>query len=106
MYFEENQVSVLNGELTEYEFKNSSGRKFKNRFCRKCGTTVFWEVEIRKGLIGVAGGTFDPPTFWFEAGFEVFCRSKAPFLETTIADKKETTDYYEPIIPDNEALTG
>ena len=106
VYFEENQVSVLNGELTEYEFKNSSGRKFKNRFCRTCGTTVFWEVEIRKGLIGIAGGTFDPPTFWFEAGFEVFCRSKAPFIETNIADKKETTDYYEPIIADNEALTG
>jgi len=63
-------------------------------------------VEVRKGLIGIAGGTFDPPTFWFEAGFEVFCRSKAPFFETTIAEKKETTDYYKPIIPDNGALTG
>ena len=106
VYFEENQISLINGKLTEYNFKNSSGRSFKNKFCKICGTTVFWEVELRKGLIGVGGGTFDPPTFWYEAGFEVFCRSKAPFVETRISEKHETTEYYKPIAPDNTSLTG
>ena len=59
VYFEENQINLINGELTEYNFTNSSGRSFKNKFCKTCGTTVLWEVELRKGLIGVGGGTFD-----------------------------------------------
>jgi len=104
VYFKENQINLINGELTEYNFTNSSGRSFKNKFCKTCGTTVLWEVELRKGLIGVGGGTFDPPTFWYEAGFEVFCRSKAPFVETSISEKHETTDYYKPIAPNNTSL--
>ena len=106
VYFEENQVNIIKGDLTEYNFNNSSGRNFKNKFCKTCGTTVLWQVEIRKGLLGIAGGTFDPPTFWFKASFEVFCRSKAPFIETNILEKHETTEYYEPIEADNHALTG
>ena len=38
VYFEESQVTILRGELTEYSFTNSSGRYFRNRFCKKCGT--------------------------------------------------------------------
>ena len=106
VYFEESQVNIIKGDLTEYNFNNSSGRNFKNKFCKTCGTTVLWQVEIRKGLLGIAGGTFDPPTFWFKADFEVFCRSKAPFIETNILEKHETTEYYEPIEADNHALTG
>ena len=106
VYFKENQINLINGELTEYNFTNSSGRSFKNKFCKTCGTTVLWEVELRKGLIGVGGGTFDPPTFWYEAGFEVFCRSKAPFVETSISEKHETTEYYKPIAPNNTSLKG
>ena len=106
VYFEKNRVKILNGELKRYNFKNSSGRSFENRFCKKCGTTVFWTVELRQGLIGIAGGTFDPPTFWFDTEFEVFCRTKAPFVETNINDKHETTDYYKPLIIESDALSG
>jgi hypothetical protein len=39
------------------------GRKLRNHFCPTCGTTVFWEADLRPELIGVAVGAFRESDF-------------------------------------------
>ena len=39
------------------------GRKVRMHFCPTCGTTVFWEIDLRPDLIGVAVGTFHDANF-------------------------------------------
>lgn len=62
VYFMKENVVKTQGELNEYEFTTESGRSFKQEFCPKCATTLFWTLEVSKGLTGVAGGSFDPPS--------------------------------------------
>ena len=57
-------------------------------------------------LTGVAGGSFDPPTFWYEIKREVFTRTAAPFLRTDIPDTSDTSTSYAPVQPDPSALNG
>ena len=50
------------------------------KFCAKCGTTVYYHLEVWGDLIGIDGGTLDPPTFFFDIAGEVFTKSKAHFV--------------------------
>lgn len=108
VYFERDKVTRLSGELKEYGFTTESGRRFTTEFCTHCGTSVFWTLELSDGLIGVAGGTYDPPTFWFPMGREVFCRSKAAFVHLDVAERFETTSTYAPTgdAADEDRLSG
>jgi hypothetical protein len=56
--------------------------------------------------VGVGGGTFDPPTFWYEVEREVFCRSKADFIHTDIKDKFVSAPTYQPIKDEAVHLKG
>jgi len=96
VYFAENSVELLSGELRDYAFETESGRNFTTRFCTGCGTTVMWTLGIFENFIGIAGGTFDPPTFWYDVKREVFTRSRAPFVCTRIEDSAETSSSYAP----------
>lgn len=97
VYFPAEAVELLSGELKDYGFTTESGRSFGTRFCTTCGTSVFWKVGAMPEYTGVAGGTFDPPTFWYEVKREVFTRSRAPFVHTDIADSSETSSSYAPL---------
>ena len=57
------------------------------------------------GMIAIAVGTFDPPTFWFKVTREIFCRSKAGFIENDIENKFETSSSYKPIHKDETRKT-
>ncbi|MAM61554.1 GFA family protein [Maritimibacter sp. UBA3975] len=91
VYFDADQVEILSGDLKDYSFTTDGGRRFTTRFCKTCGTSVFWTLELFDDAIAVAGGTFDPPTFWFDVGREIFTRSKAPFVHLDVAESDETT---------------
>jgi len=106
VYFAKAQLTVLQGEMRDYHFETESGRGFTNQFCVTCGTTLFWHLEMTPELVGVAGGTFDPPTFWFEVKREIFTRSAAPFVHTDLTDRFETTASYRPVKIDGAALQG
>lgn len=57
------------GDPAEYVRTADSGRWARHRFCRDCGTTVWWTMERDPGLVVVAGGSFaDPglPAPWAE----------------------------------------
>ena len=57
-------------------------------------------------MMGIGGGTFDPPAFWYEIEREVFCRSKAEFIDTNINDQFDTGPVYEPKIDEEVRLKG
>ena len=107
VYFEDSQIQITSGELKDYSFLNNAKRQFHNRFCPNCGTTVFWSIEMRPGWTGIAVGTFDSPSFWFETdeAVQIFTRSKAPFVDVSFSDSHETAAYYSPIQSDRPGLS-
>jgi hypothetical protein len=51
------------GPSKVYVRDGQEGRKVHMHFCPNCGTTVYWEADIRPGAIGVALGAFADPAF-------------------------------------------
>jgi len=96
VYFSIKDLKLLSGDLLEFNFKTEMDRAWKNEFCGNCGTTLFMHLEAWPGDVGIAGGTFDPPTFWYKLSGEVFRRSKAHFIGEIEAPRKmETWFNYE-----------
>lgn len=104
-YFAAWKVQVT-GKAQDYRFTTESGRAFTTHFCPSCGTNVLWSLEMSPDLIGIAAGTFDPPTFWFPITREIFTRSAAPFIHTDLPEKSETTASYAPKAADPAHLRG
>lgn len=106
-YFVSSEVKLLEGSLTDYSFTSESGTGWTTKFCSKCATTLFVELEKRPGLTGVSYATFDPPTFHFPITREVFTRSKAHFVgELEASEHHETIAGYEPTIEEDSRLAG
>lgn len=105
-YFNSDQVEIISGSVKTYPFETESGRNFTTQFCPTCGTNVLWTLDMFEGLIGVAAGTFDPPTFWFDVDREVFTRTRAPFVHLDVAHHFETSSSYNPVCEDPIARRG
>lgn len=106
VYFDDEQVSITQGVLAEYSYQTESGGTATNRFCPKCGTTLFEKISMRPDKTSITGGTFDPPTFWYDITREVFCRTKAPFVSNAVAEKHLTFPAHEKRHVDRDALAG
>jgi hypothetical protein len=75
VYFRADDVEITRGELKTYEHRSDeSGRWLKMQFCPKCGTTVTWLLELFPEGRGVAGGTFDDPS-WLRIERHTWTRS-------------------------------
>ena len=75
VYLAEENVKINDGKLETFEFHSSeSGRWLRNRFCTVCGATVCWTLELRPGLVGIAGGTYDNPD-WFKIQAHIWTES-------------------------------
>ena len=59
-----------------------------------------------KDLIGAAGGTYDPPSFWFDIQREIFKRTKADFVSINCPENHETSPAYKPKTKDEVRLDG
>ena len=81
VYFDKADVVFLQGERATYRLVSDAGRWLETEFCPTCGTTVCWTMEFRLDYQGIAGGTFDPPTFWYDLERFVFARSKPDWLK-------------------------
>jgi hypothetical protein len=84
VYFDKQQVEFTQGELKSYRFVSDAGRWIESQFCATCGSTVTWTLEFLPDFRGIAGGSFDQPTFWYDLQRFVFARSKPAWL--TIPD--------------------
>ena len=59
-YFRKDIVTVR-GSRESWARKADSGRQLENSFCPRCGTTLFWTLEMRPDHVGVPVGGFDTP---------------------------------------------
>jgi hypothetical protein len=69
------QVST-SGQHATYRKPGEEGRWADFHFCPSCGTTVFYEISARPGMISVPAGGFADPGFP-EPQFEVFDERRA-----------------------------
>lgn len=91
VFFKAGKVERLSGKMKDCSLVTESGRDFTTHFCPDCGTNVMWTLGVFPGLRAVAGGAFDPPTFWYDVTQKVFARSRAPFVTLCRADGFETS---------------
>lgn len=106
IYFPKTKIYLMSGKVKSFEFQTESDHKFITEFCGNCGTTVFLKPQLAGDNVGIAGGTFDPPTFWATPSVEVFTRSKANFFQTKIAKSYETTKFHRPVKLDDRTKKG
>ena len=73
------------GPAASFTRPGQSGGGFTQHFCPTCGTSLYWEAELRPGLIGIAVGAFVDSSFpaptrsvweehkhrWVELGAEI-----------------------------------
>jgi len=108
VYFKTDQVTFNDANLDTFSYETESGNKAVTSRCSNCGTTVSWRISIDafKDFVGIAGGTFDPPTFWYDIKREVFIRSKADFCQITSPEAYQDSPIYQPIRRDSGHLQG
>ena len=106
VYFAQDQVQLGDGAVKTHELTTASGRAFDTRFCTECGTTVWWTIGTRPNSIGISGGTFDPPSFWYAIDREVFTRSRAAFISIKSPEQSETHSAFDPVYHDSARLIG
>ncbi len=55
-YFPDQQILEKSGETRSYKIPGNNPQI--RHFCSRCGSTLFWSVDIMGELTGVAGGCF------------------------------------------------
>jgi hypothetical protein len=108
IYFPTTMINIISGGFDKYCYETSSGGQVEVDRCKTCGTSLFWELKLEtlKGLKGTAGGSYDPPTFWYKIEHEVFARSKAKFC-TIDAPVSYTTSFATlPVKQEEPRLVG
>jgi hypothetical protein len=55
--FDRERVSS-EGFFKRFQRSSDAGRRMDFAFCPECGSTVFWDIELRPESIGVAVGAF------------------------------------------------
>ena len=106
VYFIKDNLVIESGNLKKYPFTTESGNTFETSFCTNCGTSMFWTLSHMPDLMGAAGGTYDPPTFWFDIHREIFKRTKPEYVSINCPENHETSPTYNPKTDDPPRLSG
>lgn len=61
-YYPKAQIAASGASKT-FVRNGQEGRKLRIHFCPDCGTSVWWEADMRPDFIGVAVGAFGDPQF-------------------------------------------
>ena len=59
-YFDRECIQI-EGPTKSYEREGQEGRKIRHHFCPECGTTVFWDFDLRPERCGIAAALFEQP---------------------------------------------
>ena len=62
-YFLRASALSIDGKYKGHSRTTGTGRNFTTNFCPECGTSVFWELEMRPEHVGIAVGCFADPQF-------------------------------------------
>jgi len=106
VYFKKEKLIIESGDLKKYSFTTENGNTFETNFCTNCGTSMFWTLSHMKDLTGAAGGTYDPPTFWFDIDRVLFKRTKPEYVSINCSENHETHPLYKPTKKDPPRLSG
>jgi hypothetical protein len=60
--FRADQVRTA-GKVSIYTSLGDEGRWGRHSFCPNCGSTAFYEIEVRPGMVSVPAGNFADPEF-------------------------------------------
>ena len=69
----------VGGEYRTWQRHSDEGRWARFHFCPTCGTTVWYEIEVRPGMISIPTGTFADPDFP-APNVEVYENRRCPWL--------------------------
>ncbi|MBI1238533.1 MAG: aldehyde-activating protein [Alphaproteobacteria bacterium] len=61
-YYPKEAVAIT-GSTNRFTRPTASGGEFRQNFCPRCGTTLFWNADNNPDLIGIAVGAFVDPQF-------------------------------------------
>ena len=61
--FARERVSGLEREARTFTRVGDAGSPVTFRFCARCGSTVWWEIDALPGFVAVALGAFAEPSF-------------------------------------------
>src|ERR1044072_2015267 len=81
--FEPQQVSIQ-GAWKSWSRTTDTGRTNTFHFCPECGSIVFYDVEMRPGLINIPAGAFAEADFPAPA-VEVYPERQVDWCEVTLA---------------------
>jgi len=80
VYFRKEDVEI-GGPLKAYRLTSDAGRWLESQFCEICGSSLTWTLEFHPDFRGIAGGSFDTPSFWYRPERYVFARTKPDWLD-------------------------
>lgn len=69
----------VSGDQATWERRSDHGRWARFHFCRTCGATVAYEIEVRPGMISIPAGGFADPQFPAPT-IEVYEERRCPWL--------------------------
>lgn len=74
-----NQIVSVSGEHAEYVRVGDSGSTARFRFCPRCGSTVYWELDAVPGEVAIAVGAFADPA-WPPPRHSVYEERRHPWI--------------------------
>jgi hypothetical protein len=70
---------TLNGAVKTYDSTGDSGKPTHHSFCPECGSQMTGTADVMPGVIMLAVGTMDDPT-WVKPAMQIYCDSAQPWV--------------------------
>lgn len=71
---------TVTGTLKSFNKAGDSGKPMERRFCPECGASVMDEAKMMPGLVMIAIGTLDDPS-WVKPTTQIYCASAQPWVQ-------------------------
>lgn len=71
---------TVTGALKGFTKQGDSGKPIERRFCPECGSSVMDEAEMMAGVVMIAIGTLDDPS-WVRPTAQIYCASAQPWVQ-------------------------
>lgn len=79
-YFDNSMILEKKGTPRKFDINTESGNAATSNFCEKCGSTLYIEAEMFRGMTGIPVGCFTDPSFP-EPTLAAWCRSKYEWVD-------------------------
>ena len=66
--------------LATFNDVGASGLPVRRRFCAKCGSPLYTELDAMPGVVALKAGTLDDPA-WARPQSNIWCNSALPWVE-------------------------